>query len=162
MLPLVSFSSCPSLNSLFCTQNHMDSHNMLNWALDIENCEVCHSGHPYDANTFSVQVAAADASGWLRNKDTKFKHEKCRLHLDRWTSTKLSDSFGKEIVMHWSHGFSWRIMRLQGPAVPLSPLFFGRSQQYELRGKQRSHECNIRRIRLSRFCCTKSRGQNYT
>ena len=29
MVTLASFSSCPSLNSLFCTHNHMDSH-MLN------------------------------------------------------------------------------------------------------------------------------------
>ena len=30
---------------------------------------------PLRRQTFSVQVAVADASGWLRDKATKFKHK---------------------------------------------------------------------------------------
>ena len=78
--------------------------------------------------TFSVQVAAADASGWLRNKDTKFKHKNVDF-------TWILLNFYKAVRLFWKRNrdalISWILMvhhETASPCYPCCATFLGRSQ----------------------------------
>ena len=150
------FLSCPSLNPLFRAHNQMDSH-MLTWALNIENCQVCHSWHPYHTkHILFKRLRLAHQADWgIRPQNSSTKMSTSLGHC--CTSTKLSDSFGK----NRDALISWYIMRLRGPAIPVAPLFSAGCKQHELKGKQCRHECNIRRIWLNCSCCTKSTARMF-
>ena len=110
---------------------------------------------PLWRQTFSGEVLAADSCRLTgirpQNSSTNFVDFTCALlhfyKVVRLFSKKYHDAL-----------ISWYIMRLQNPAIPVSPLFSAGRKQHELRSKQCSHECNsIGRIWLG-SCFSKSKA----
>ena len=133
------FVMCPGLNSLSHAHSRMDSH-MLNWEIDIENREVCHSWHPYDVrHSLFKWLRLTHQADWGIRPQISFKHQNVDFNWALLHFYKVVRLFSKT---NCDALISWYIMRLRGPAIPVAPLFSAGCKQHELRGEQCSHECN--------------------